>query len=319
MEKLNLLKLPYEAHVYTNRKLIESSQMLLPIKADDLERALTTKRVAPLKVDTDSNEIAIAKDVESYRKLLELVAEIAAFNPQYQLFFRGQNNAWNNGELEKSVYSGIWRNDPSDEDLKDRLATLNNMSSALVEAYANYYAKVPSAKVYLNRLRRNPLARWALLQHYGVCETPLLDVTRNLQVACTFARQGAMHGHGYVYVMALPYQREAITIDDVQGMTVMSLLGVTPSNARRPLNQDGFLTSTSEWWRYAASESKLDAPVASDRPDYFQRVATVFRIPTDEGFYADSGLSDLGNDWLCPRQDEFADMLKGSGLTPKFW
>jgi hypothetical protein len=292
--------------------------MLLPVvSADSLNT--TARRLAPLEADVDSSEMAIVKDVESYRKLLELVAEIAALNPQYQLFFRGQTNAWNKGELERHVYAGLWRNEPLDETLQKRIRLLNNKSDELVDAYAHYYDKDRSANHYLDRLKRSPLARWALLQHYGVCETPLLDVTRSLQVACTFARQGATYGHGFVYVMALPYQHEAIAIDNVQGMTVMSLLGVTPSSARRPLNQDGFLVSTSEWWRYAASESRLDAPTTNDRPDYFQRVATVFRIPTGDEFYEDSGLSDLQNDWLCPRQDGFADMLARGGLEPTFW
>ena len=316
MNNLSSLVLPYEAIQYTRRKLTARSEKLLE---ERLQEAEPTRDMPSLSVRANSYETFVEHDVASYRKLLELVAQIAGLNPQYQLFFRGQTNNWLDGKLVPTLYSGIWRDPLTSVRLDERRDTLNGAGNELVERLGDFYGRRSDAKVFLEQLRRNPLVRWALLQHYGICDTPLLDVTRSLQVACTFARLGAEHGHGYVYVLALPYQREAISIDDNEGMTVMSLLGVTPPSARRPLNQDGFLISTSEWWRYTADRSAGDAPRTVDRPNYYKRVMTVFRIPTGDEFYQDSGLSDFGNDWLCPKDDGFADILFQTGFAPKFW
>lgn len=319
MENLKSLEIPYESYLYTQRKLTASSEKLLAEHAEQLDRTGDAPPLSSVQVRSNSFWTQPVQEVESYRKLLELVAQIAALNPQYQLFFRGQTNNWIGGGFDTTLYSGIWRDPLSSKSLSARCAALNDASDAFQKAYARYYAKDPAAKLFLKRLKQNPLVRWALLQHYGVCETPLLDVTRNLLVACTFARMGAASGHGYVYVLALPYLREAISIDDGEGMAVMSLLGVTPPSARRPLNQDGFLVSTSEWWRYKASETTSDAPGTGDRPNYYKRVIIAFRIPTSDSFYEGSGLSDLSNEWLCPIEDEFAHMLQQTGFEPDFW
>lgn len=288
------------------------------------------KRMQYLDVIASTLTTTFVKEVESYRELLELVAQISALNPRYQLFFRGQNNNWENNKFDEILYSTIWRGTTTRTLPKQRVK-LCQAANQIQEAFRDYYANEPAIKLFADRLDQNPLVRWALLQHYGVrlasdekCATPLLDVTRNLHVACTFARMNCEKKYGYVYVLALPYQREAISIDDREGMMVMSLLGVTPTTARRPLNQDGYFISESDWWRYEISDKDVDIP--KNKPNFYRRVIAVFRIPAPsdkdkDKFYEGSGLSDLNREWLCPSEDDddFAHMLTVEGMNPEFW
>jgi len=54
---------------------------------------------------------------------------------------------------------------------------------------------------------------WAILQHYGVCDTPLVDLTHSLRVAASFAHleflkaksKNKRRKYGYVMALAMPY------------------------------------------------------------------------------------------------------------------
>lgn len=313
--------LTYEALQYTSRKLTERSERELePLHAEIVDSSAPMK---PLGVSTNNASTNTVRTVDSYQKLLELVAQIASLNPNYQLYYRGQTNNWvTNGGLDKNLRPGIWRNARNRRALEPYRATLEERAYSLTSALVGMSGDSGMlSEVYIDRLKKEPLVRWALLQHYGICDTPLLDITRSLHVACTFARLGAEYGVGYVYVLALPYQSELISTSDGEGLTVMSLLGVTPPTARRPLNQDGYLVTTSDWWRYVMGAHEDYTLNGIERANYFKRVLTVFRIPANDGgkFYEGSGLSDLSSDWLCPKDDEFEHMLKIAGFETKSW
>ena len=68
----------------------------------------------------------------------------------------------------------------------------------------------------MGRLRQadiyhNEFVRWAILQHYEVCSTPLLDVTHSLQSALSFAI-GDGASEGYLFVLALPHLTGPISV-----------------------------------------------------------------------------------------------------------
>ena len=55
----------------------------------------------------------------------------------------------------------------------------------LVECYVRNPAL--NDRVENDRLRRQRILRWSILQHYEICDTPLLDVTQSIRIAASFA------------------------------------------------------------------------------------------------------------------------------------
>ena len=68
--------------------------------------------------------------------------------------------------------------------------------------------------------------QWSTLQHYEVCDTPLLDLTHSLRVACSFAQIEANDKHGYVYVFGLPYITNRVTHNSEHDIVNVRLLQV---------------------------------------------------------------------------------------------
>jgi hypothetical protein len=80
------------------------------------------------------------------------------------------------------------------------------------------------------------------LQHYEVCQTPLLDLTDSLEVALTFAVSNA-NDDAYLYVFGLPHQTGPISIS-IDSMTqVVDLSKLCPPEVSRPHFQSAFLAA----------------------------------------------------------------------------
>jgi hypothetical protein len=105
----------------------------------------------------------------------------------------------------------------------------------LVEAWCEY--KLPEQP----RIERHRNLRWAVLQHYGICATPLLDVSQSLRVAASFALLDASGGQAYLYVLAVPQINGAITVNDEAQLQILRLSSVCPPTATRPHFQEGYL------------------------------------------------------------------------------
>jgi hypothetical protein len=55
--------------------------------------------------------------------------------------------------------------------------------------------------------------RRTILHHYSVCDTPSLDLTHSLRVACSFAQLSSRDARAYVFVLGLPYTTNRISIN----------------------------------------------------------------------------------------------------------
>ncbi len=122
-------------------------------------------------------------------------------------------------------------------ELRERYEVLDRCSEELVRQLAKQ--KIEN----IGRLRKFEEIRWSILQHYGVCGTPLLDVTHSLRVAASFALNSGRKG-GYVYIYALPHPQGTITYSTDEELLNVSLLGACPSDALRPHFQEGYLVGT---------------------------------------------------------------------------
>ena len=241
--------------------------------------------------------------VPDYWTLVTLVSRLAAVNTQYQFYFRGQTNCY----VEKGVHSlppSLWRKRDQYEHKVKRLFYCDNR---LKSAYKDYENR---DKAIVSQFEESPLARWALLQHYEICDTPLLDITQSLHVACSFAQQNNGYA-GFVYIFGFPYQTEKTMTSTEDELTVVSLLGVTPYNARRPLIQDGYLAGPNDWWKLLA-DGNHEYEIKPDDYGFHKRLIAVFEIAESRAFWRNSGFDVLGYETLMQSDtDEFARFLSG--------
>jgi hypothetical protein len=172
-----------------------------------------------------------------YPALLRKVAALSYHNPRFKLLFRGQRadykvNRRDEPAVHSSLYPSILRSEagtPRKRILQERFARLSVAEQRLEELLRKF------------GVRLHQLARWAILQHYEICSTPLLDVTQSLQTALSFALADAQPESACLFVFAFPLLNGPISIS-IESMTqVIDLSQVCPPQALRPHFQAGVL------------------------------------------------------------------------------
>jgi hypothetical protein len=192
--------------------------------------------------------LAIRKDsgheVKSFLDLAQKVAELQYLNRDHVVLFRGQGRDYRNQKRYTTLKPTMFRPDrglksnPSTSVLSERYESLERAESELVRQYEL------SEHDGADRLARQRVLRWAILQHYGVCDTPLLDVTSSLRVAVSFAALSsgsAKRRQAYVFVLGVPNISGAITASAEAGVHIIRLASACPPSALRPHVQDGYL------------------------------------------------------------------------------
>jgi hypothetical protein len=177
-------------------------------------------------------------DVQSYLELATKIAELQYRNRDYVLLFRGQSkdhkNFQHNTTLKPSLFRDSLVLNPSADTLRERFKDLDKAERILVD----YYSQRES--LGKKWVERHQIVRWAILQHYEVCPTPLLDVTHSLRIAASFATtDGAQEA--FIFVLGVPNLSGAITASAEAGIQIVRLSSVCPPSALRPHIQEGYL------------------------------------------------------------------------------
>jgi len=176
--------------------------------------------------------------VRSYFDLARKVAELQFRNREHVLLFRGQDKDYRttkgNSMLKAAMFrlNGHKRLGP--KILATRFSRLRMAENELVRLYQR------DKHLDLDRLKRNRILRWAILQHYEVCATPLLDVTHSLRIAASFASLGSA-GEAYVFVLGVPNLSGAVTASSEANLQIVRLSSACPPSAIRPHIQEGYL------------------------------------------------------------------------------
>lgn len=221
---------------------------------------------------TKQPDIRRAKPVaiSSYQALVTEIAKVSVLNRNYCHFYRGQNEEYPDSPT-CTLFPTILRKRPTKRGLL--FENLDTLTKTLVNK------KLP----FLNQseLKKHPHLVWAILQHYEVCDTPLLDVTQSLHVACSFAlteRDGSERSDGIIYVLGLPYPNGSTSYYVDQGMMNVRLLSCCPPEAKRPYFQEGYLIGS------------FPRPVsAHSSHDFGKRILAKFRLDNeDRKFWSDS-------------------------------
>jgi len=173
--------------------------------------------------------------IDNFQKLIEIIAEIQFKNPDFLLFYRGQDQDYKNQNGLTKIYPEIFRsrrNYLQADELQERYSFLNRAEKELTIHY-NLDGS--------GRIKRYRILRWAILQHYKVCPTPLLDVTQSLRVACSFAFLKDLANDPYLMVLGLPQVSGSVTASSENALQIIRLLSICPPSALRPHYQEGYL------------------------------------------------------------------------------
>ena len=274
----------------------------------------TRKIMSLLSGDTNfhpasNNEIRsdIGVQVASYPELVEKVAQLSFHNQEHVLLFRGQAKEYPNSKGNSSIKPSIFRpikgtKPPDSFELSRRYQILDRAGHILADEF--------NCTAFLGRQRivRHRLLRWAILQHYEICGTPLVDVTHSLRVAASFATNDAIDTDPVIYVLAVPSISGSISASSEQGIQTIRLSSICPPEARRPYFQEGYLLA--EYPDLASINEKENY-----RPheiDFGRRVIAKFRLPR-EGFWS-RDYTAIPNEALYPNERdplvEFSERIK---------
>ena len=236
----------------------------------------------------------VAKDeaieVYNYRELRKHIAQLSYANKDCILFYRGQKEDYKNTKSGKSTfYPSLYRGERLDKhELKYRWEKLNIASEIFIKKLKSKY---PS-KTYI--VKRKRIVQWSILQHYEVTETPLIDVTQSLKVACSFAVLDNDNEYAYIYAFALPYFTNRISVNSEHYLTNVRLLSVAPPQALRPYYQEGFLIGEDEFSETYTNKDELDLN---------NRLVAKFKFKNNSAFWGESERA-LTKDDLYPQVDE---------------
>lgn len=221
-------------------------------------------------------------EVRNFMDLATKVAELQYQNRDYVLLFRGQSGDFRNSSNYTSLKSTLMRASkstkvPTAAALATRFEKLERAESELVNQYdlEDFPGK--------SRLKRQKILRWSILQHYEVCQTPLLDVTHSLRIAASFASKDAKD-EAFLFVLGVPHISGAITASAEAGLQIVRLSSVCPPTAIRPHIQEGYLLG--EYPDLSGVEQKQY--YSHSEMDFGRRLIAKFRF-RPETFWEKSG------------------------------
>lgn len=245
--------------------------------------------------------------VNSYHELVRCVAKLAFFNRDHVLLFRGQRDDKRTSRERTTLQPSMFRNyvqTGAPEVLRRRYDYLSSAENLLVEKWRG------DNEAESERVARQRILRWAILQHYEVCPTPLLDVTQSLRIAASFASLERRRGFVHLFVLAVPQLSGAITASAEAGLQIVRLSSICPPSALRPHFQEGYLLTEYPEIQDAGAKRQY----ARYEIDCARRLIAHFQISLDAGFWSDKNFPRVKKNALYPtsRRDDWLDKLTKS-------
>jgi hypothetical protein len=259
-------------------------------------REITGQLTQELSSHYGSNVPAKAQafEISSFKSLVHHVARLSCLNKDHFLLYRGQNNDYLNKTNSSTFYPTIYRGERITKDeLELRINALESASSSLTDLLIQ--EEIEGAA----EAKRRKYVQWSILQHYEVCPTPLVDFTQSLRVACSFALDKAT-SEPYVYVFALPYLTNRVSVNSEHDLVNIRLLSICPPDALRPYYQEGYLAGTDEAVNEYESKSDLD---------FNRRLIAKFRIGRGRKFWG-TGFDPIPRSALYPARDKIEKICR---------
>lgn len=218
-------------------------------------------------------------------------------NPDYVFLYRGQSKDYKRAgytTMRPSIFRKVDNNQKNyfnNSILNKEYSVLRLAEEKLVRVYPHDEGR--------QRLRRQRILRWAILQHYEVCETPLLDVTQSLRIAASFASLGC-DGYAYVYVMGFPSLGGPVTAISEAELQLVRLSTACPPEAERAHLQEGYLLS--EYPEIGDADQALD--FKPTQLDFGKRVIAKFRFEPASFWERNGAFPKVPCSALFPDQDD---------------
>jgi len=201
----------------------------------------------------ENAEVATCQDVrqcrghavKDYMDLAAKIAELQFRNRDYVLLFRGQDIDHKDHGIKSSLLPSLFRTQNRWFDAERRQ---HDPFGIMLK-----FEKLKNAEVILSRefaesdfigndeISRHRILRWSILQHYEVCDTPLLDVTHSLRIGASFASIENNSDEAFLYALGIPNISGAISASAEAGLQIVRLSSVCPPVAMRPHLQEGYL------------------------------------------------------------------------------
>lgn len=264
---------------------------------DDCEKVQSVKKTSEIRGGKGHK-------VTSYIELAKKIAELQYLNRDHLLMFRGQAKDHKTSKNNTMMKASIFRNEdgklPNDEILGKRFKLLRAAGASLQSHYQKNNLR------FRQNISRYRIIRWAILQHYGICETPLLDVTHSLRIAASFAADRNESEEAFVFALGVPNLSGAVTASSEAGLQIVRLSSACPPTAVRPHIQEGYLLGDYPEISDTGQKSLYDVY----EMDFGRRLVAKFRFRPGN-FLRDSNHPLLGRDALYPKksEDDFLDTL----------
>lgn len=225
--------------------------------------------------------------VSSYKKLVKQVAEISYYNRKYNVYFRGQDKEYLNRRKMTVIRPTFYRDYESNNNINEQLEKLKRADKILVK-------KLSSKGQHDETFKQFEEIRWAILQHYGVCKTPLIDLTTSLRAACSFALNNNRES-GILYVLGLPNINGSISFYVEEQLSILKLLCICPPLALRPHFQDGYLACTFPFDRKSVHMRYLD---------FSRRLLAKFKLVNTSGKFWSKEFMCIPQNALYPNDED---------------
>ncbi|MEQ9091428.1 MAG: FRG domain-containing protein [Balneola sp.] len=271
------------------------------------------------KMRTKNNDIRESEPlrVHTYQELVESVAQIAFYNQDFILFFRGQEKDFKDKNGKSTIYPSIYRSDDSEigtptqrlDALKEKFEKLKEHSDILKQLAEQDKGRFAGT----SKLIKYEELRWAILQHYNIVDTPVIDLTHSLHVASSFALEKVEEGNfGIIQVLGMPAISGATSYFSIDEIAMIRLLAFAPPKASRLFMQEAYSASPFPF-------SDLIRTVNKGTFDFSRRLIAKFEIPNTEGFWG-KGIYKIDKEFLFPEDDAFEKFLGVLMIDfDKFW
>jgi len=259
----------------------------------------------PEKMKCNDIRKCVPLGVSCYIELATKVAELQFANKNYVLLFRGQSSDYEDVKGRSSLKPSLLRAksaqsiSPRSSTLEDRFKRLECAESSLLSYFEekNFLG--------LEDLKRKRILRWAIIQHYEICKTPLLDVTHSLRIAASFASD-TKRTRAYLFVVGVPNLSGSVTASAEAGLQIIRLASVCPPVALRPHVQEGYLLGEyPDVGDYGQKELYKNYEI-----DFGRRLVAKFRF-NPKTFWNDKFFPPVTYEALYPdRDDPLCEMTK---------
>ena len=263
-------------------------------RSSDLRATRTTT------AEADRNVWAVG----TFRELVERVAFLGSMNKRLTLFYRGQRQ-------DIAPSPTIFRDDWTCFDSNERIAIgaarpryweeLKRIGRQVYEICRSETFGLPRFR----GLRDTREVQWAVVQHYGLWPTPLLDLTSSLRTAASFA-MGLAAGRpqaprtGFVYIVGMPHSTGSISYDLDEQLMLARLQSACTSIAKRPHYQDGFLVGRFPIYELTDSHARQSSLI--------NRLVAKFELSDAGAFWCDDPV--MGEPALLPLDDPLLERFR---------